>query len=608
MPPTLATLGRVKTALALLLISAATAGAGPAARSGPVEAELVLRDLSLQPGTPALALVRLTMDEGWHVYASDPGEAGLPTTLTWELPQGFTSMARAWPAPRSFEDGGIATRGYEGELLLLTEITPPQSLAAGTEAAVRVRVDWLACRQECVPGTVTLDVVASVSSEAPRADERHAALFRAAEVLLASGTGAPASGAAPVSLLLALLLAFAGGIILNLMPCVLPVLSLKVVGFVNRPREAGLLAHGLLYGAGVLVSFWAIAGILAAFAAGGRLLGWGFQFQDPAVVAAVALLFFLIGLNLFGVFEVGTRAGSAGAGLRSRKDWLGSLAGGLFMTAVATPCTAPFMGAALGYALAQPPAVSFAVFTALGLGLALPYVLLSSLPALAKLLPKPGPWMETLRNVMGFPMMAAVIWFVALESRLAGSGAVSRLLVGLLACSLGAWIWGRWGRLDRSRGSRIAAAVLAAVLVAGGGTLAVAGAVAGGGAPARASAREAAGEEPSAEWEAWSPERLAELRAAGTPVFVDYTAAWCLTCQLNEATTLRNRRVLDRFRQLGVALLRADWTNQDATIARSLEGFGRAGVPLYVLYGRDGAEPVILPEIVTPAIVLAALE
>jgi thiol:disulfide interchange protein len=585
------------------LLAAAAAGAAPAGGGGPVEAELILQHASVRPGAPFLALVRLSVDEGWHVYAPEPGDAGLPTTVAWELSEGFSAGPLRWPAPGRFEESGLVTRGYEGELLLVAEITPPASLRPGTDVVIGARVTWLACLTECIPGSAVLEAVVPVLDTDPAADPRSAALFAAA----AMAARAP-SAAGGIGLLLALLLAFVGGLVLNLMPCVLPVLSLKVVGFASRASgdRAGGLSHGLWYTAGVLVSFWAIAGTLAALRAGGRLLGWGFPFQDPAVAAAIAILFFVLGLNLFGVFEIGARAAGAGAGLRSRRGWLGAFAGGLFMTVVATPCTAPFMGAALGYAVAQPPLASLAVFTSLGLGVALPYALLSTVPGLARLLPKPGPWMETLKQVMGFPLMAAAAWFVGLAATLRGAAVIAPLLVALLAAGLGAWIWGRWGRVDRSRRCRMAAGAAALLLVGGSLGFAVVAIRAPTG--AEAEPVQTAARLPGGAWEAWSPGRVAELVESGTPVFVDFTAAWCLTCRVNEATTLRAPRVIKAFRERGVALLKADWTARDPAIARALEGFGRAGVPLYVLYDGEGGEPVLLPEVLTPGIVLAAVE
>jgi thiol:disulfide interchange protein DsbD len=410
-----------------------------------------------------------------------------------------------------------------------------------------------------------------------------------------------------VGALLAILFALAGGLILNLMPCVLPVISIKVLSLVRNSREDGgsRLRHSLLFTAGVVLSFLALGGVLVGLRSAGRLLGWGFQFQDPVVVGLAALLFFLVGLNLFGVFEVGSlpaRLGAAGnAAAGSRSAGLRSFASGFFAAVVATPCTAPFMGAAMGYALTSPPLMSLAIFGVLGLGLAAPYVALSLLPGLGARLPAPGRWMETLRQLMGFPMMAAVVWMLFVFAGLAGSSSVVALVGALLAAGLGAWILGRWGGPDHRRAGRAAAGIIAFLLVAGAAAYVVtrAGESDGAQSPVTSAAASA--------WEPWSPQKVADMRSAGRPVLIDFTARWCLSCTVNE-TVLDSPAVMSMLREKNVATLRADWTSPDARIAQAIASYGRAGVPLYVLYvpGRD--EPVLLPEILTPAVVRAALE
>jgi thiol:disulfide interchange protein DsbD len=417
------------------------------------------------------------------------------------------------------------------------------------------------------------------------------------------------------SLLIAALFAFIGGLILNLMPCVLPVLSLKVMGFVREAQSSRgrAVRHGLFFTAGVLISFWALLGALLAFRAGGNLIGWGFQFQDPGMVVAMAILLFILGLNLFGVFEVGTRAASVGTRLRGGKGFVGSFFTGFLATVVATPCTAPFMGGALGYALTHSALSAFTVFTALGLGMAAPSLALSASPRLLAMVPKPGRWMETLKQALGFLMMATVVWLGWVLSALAGAQALTFLIGSLAVCGLGAWIYGRWGGIDRRRATRIAATAIAVLLVILGGVAAVREAessmrISRAG---RAGAEAAAGPADSAEspffWEPYSPERLTSLRASGTPVFIDFTAQWCLTCKVNEKLALDNLAVKERFKALGVTAMRGDWTDGDVVISRALSGYGRSGVPLYVLYGSGAGEPVILPEILTPGIVLGAL-
>jgi thiol:disulfide interchange protein DsbD len=400
--------------------------------------------------------------------------------------------------------------------------------------------------------------------------------------------------------LIALALAFVGGLILNLMPCVLPVISLKILSFVRNSREAsgGALRHGLLFASGVLVSFWAIAGILIALRAGGQLIGWGFQFQSPVVVAFTASLFFLIALNLLDVFEL--RLPIHAAALSSRGGGTRSFMSGLLAAAVATPCTAPFMGAALGYALSKPAAAGFGVFTALALGLAAPYVLLSALPGLVAHIPRPGAWMVTLRQILAFPMLGAVIWMMYILDTLAGFPALMTLLCALLLAGFGVWIFGRWGGLGQSVPSRAIASTLALVLVLGSTAFA-----------ALRSANMSAqtpDPNPSVSWESWTPERVAELQATGTPVFVDFTARWCLTCQVNERVAFHSPTVARAFREAGVVTLRADWTDRSDAIAKVLASYNRAGVPVYALYPRASTSPILLPELLTPSIVLKALQ
>ena len=399
---------------------------------------------------------------------------------------------------------------------------------------------------------------------------------------------------APFSFLV-LVFAFVGGLILNLMPCVLPVLALKVLALTKR--GAGV-RQGLAFTAGVLVSFWVLAGILLALRAAGEHLGWGFQLQSPPFVILSAVLFVLIGLNLFGVFEVGGSLTAAGGAVRAGTGW-GSFFSGALAVVVATPCTAPFMGSALGVALGQSPFVAWLIFTALGLGMAAPYLLLSANPAWLRFVPKPGGWMEAFKQILGFPMLAAAVWLVWVYGNQGGIDDAALLLCVLLVVGLAAWIYGRWGGVSRPSAVRVIAMIVVYLLGTGSLTFIL----------TRKPVPPAASVPGQSDWEPFTSERLAELRAEGKPVFIDFTATWCLSCQVNLRTSLDESEVAAKFRELGVTRLKADWTSNDPAVTAALASYGRDSVPLYVLYGRDpNAAPQILPEVLTPGIVLHALD
>jgi thiol:disulfide interchange protein DsbD len=693
---------------------------------------LVAEVASVQPGQPFTVALRMTMEEDWHTYWINAGDSGFPLVIDWELPDGFNAGPLQWPTPERIPVPPLMSFGYEDELLLLTEITPPADLAPGSTVRLAGDADWLVCADVCIPdqGSVALELPvragapsdgsfassiretrARVATPAddwnvrawstdegyvvelappggtdalpapyifvdsmlvvehakaqrvvvadgalrvglPRAafalgeparlsgivvgdaEAEHEAGWRFDVPLLAEAPeddgdtdpflaagaletgGIPAGMAAAfggetgqeaaagvagaaggLGLLLALVFAFAGGVILNLMPCVFPVLSVKVLGFVEQAgHDPGRARnHGLIFGAGVVVAFWILAALLLALRAGGESLGWGFQLQSPTIVALLALLLFGLGLSLSGLFDIGlglTRLGAAGAG-RGYGDSF--LTGGLAVL-VATPCTAPFMGAALGFALVQPPVVGMAVFTALALGLAAPYVVLASVPGLLRRLPRPGAWMETFKQLLAFPLYATVVWLVWVFGQQVGINAVAVLLLGMTLLAFAAWLAGRTGT------SRAAMVRTAAVLLA----LAAAG-VSVFGSRAVAASPEALAT--SSAWEPWSETRVAELRTEGRPVFVDFTAAWCLSCQVNERVALSSASVRSAFAAADVALLKADWTSRDAEIAAALEGFGRSGVPLYVLYPADPAgAPELLPALLSPGMVVEAVE
>ena len=405
-----------------------------------------------------------------------------------------------------------------------------------------------------------------------------------------AATSAAGSGASSLTLTAALLGALLGGLILNLMPCVFPVLAIKVVGFTRHAQDRR--AHrisGLAYTAGVVLSFLALGALMLGLRAAGEAVGWGFQLQSPAVVAALAGLFTLIGLNLAGVFEFGNMLPSSVASLQARHPVADSFLTGVLAVAVASPCTAPFMGASMGLTATLPAAQALAVFAALGLGLALPYLAASLWPAVARTLPRPGAWMDTFRRFMAFPMFATVVWLVWVLGQQSGIDGAASLLILLVGLGLLAWSLALQGRARRWLGS-VATVAMALLLWAFGPHVTRMAEVAT--VPANATATAAQG------WQPWAPGAAEALVASGRPVFVDFTAAWCVTCQYNKKTTLANSEVLADLHAKNVALLRADWTRRDPAITAALAQLGRNGVPVYVFY-RPGKPPVVLTEVLS---------
>jgi len=685
-----------------------------------VEAELVAEKTALVPGEPLTVALRLKLAPGWHTYWQNPGDSGLPTTLTWKAPAGFLAGPIQWPAPQALPVGPLVNYGYEGEVLHLVDVVPAKSLTAGSTLALSARADWLVCKETCIPEGVDLALslpvaptagadspwggaIAAARAALPRPlsgwqvaaqgkgqtielrlvppagtpdpgalyffanaesriepsrpqplarDGRAFALtlpvsfnfagdfgrvagvvsaangfpggLRAAtvdtalvgtvvagpkpalELAPALNLALPAAGVAlpagdGLSLALAVLFAVVGGVILNLMPCVFPVLSLKVLGFAtHHDTKATLHREAFAFAGGVVLTFVLLGLALAALRAAGEQLGWGFQLQSPGVVTALAALFFVLALNLSGVFEFGQLVPSNVAGYTAKNRMLDAFGSGVLAVVVASPCTAPFMGAALGYALAGSTATTLLVFVALGVGMALPYVTLALLPGWRSRLPRSGPWLSRLKQLLAFPLYATVIWLAWVLGAQRDNDAVVRLLLALLGIGFALWTW----RIVRTGGARPwglagIAALAAAVTVAWplfGAEPAAATTRGGGAAPAA-----------DGDWAPYAPARVAELTAAGRPVFIDFTAAWCVTCQVNERLVLNTADVRAAFAQRNVALVRADWTRRDPEITRALTALGRSGVPVYVLY-RPGKAPLVLPEVLQQNTVLDALQ
>ena len=505
------------------------------------------------------------------------------------------------PVPLTLEKGEVIwdeyfekeTEVYRWQLEVPVDLPAGQG-AAGTPVELEVHYQGCADAGLCYPPQTrrfTLDFTQKTATpvQAPGGSASSGGSGTASNTPIGSaqsGTGNTGG------LLFALLLAFGGGLILNLMPCVFPVLSIKALAITHSGGDRRL--HGWAYSAGVMATFALIAAIMLALRAAGEAVGWGFQLQSPAVVAVLVYLFFAMGLSLSGVTEFGGRLMGLAGG--SRSGLSGSFSTGALASVVASPCTAPMMGSALGFAVTQPAPIALAVFVALGAGMAAPFLLLTYIPQLADRLPRPGPWMDKLKQLLAFPMYLTAVWLLWVLGRQTGSDGVALVLAGAVAIAFALWLWPRptetwskktWGRSGLAAIAFAAAAMLIPQLERGTA------------APAAISA--------SAYWQPYSPEALASARAEGRAVLINMTAAWCITCLANEKVVLSSDAVSDAIAELGVTAFKGDWTNQDPTISELLSRYGRTSVPLYLLYPAGGGEPQILPQILTRDGLLTAL-
>ena len=642
--------------------------------------------------------LQLTHKPQWHTYWKNSGDSGLPTTLQWTLPPGVTAGEIDWPVPKKIPIGNLANYGFADTVLLpvpLT-ITPDfKPTAPGNAIEVKLKANWLVCRQECIPEegefALTIPVKGSTainsaaftaalaarplalasaaladssvqidgskikltvrglpaalrgktleffpetpevietaatwtqdwngevwSAQVPLSPQRSSTPSVMPVVLAADGqsyraelkvlgnwpaagataptvTAAPAPAQAPITLLAALIGALLGGMLLNLMPCVFPVLAIKVMSFTRHANDQrGHRVSGLAYSAGVVLSFLALGALMLALRSAGEQLGWGFQLQSPGTVAALAVLFTVMGLNLAGLFEFGQFLPSRVLLVEAKNPAINAFLSGVLAVAIASPCTAPFMGASLGLALALPALQALLIFTMIGVGMTLPYLAASLVPAVARMLPRPGAWMDTFRRAMAFPMFATVVWLVWVLGQQSGIDGAGALLALLLALSSVLWSLTLGGR------SRLLVAsitlVISALLLFGIGQNVLK--------PVASISTTS-----SERWQPWAPGRVEQALAAGTPVLVDFTAAWCVTCQYNEKTTLANAEVLADLESKKVTLLRADWTRRDPVISAALAQLGRNGVPVYVIY-QSGKAPVVMSEILSVTEVRAVL-
>jgi thiol:disulfide interchange protein DsbD len=664
--------------------------AAPLFKDAQLTVDLLAEPQPIQPGKPFTVGLRFRPEPGWHIYWKNPGDSGMPPTVQWKLPEGYTAGPLQFPLPEKILAPPLVTYGYEMETLLLAEIIPPAGQPLPAKIKIGATLDWLVCKEICLPGRANLDLNLSsqpkdnidlqglldeIRREMPAripgvsVEGQVSGGFLILRILGAAGPGnlsffpdqggyidefTPAQnqrsgqnsilriplkekatvpgtvsgllvaenpwdssghralefsfplqapeippnlggGGSSSRLPLIFLFAFLGGLILNVMPCVLPVLSLKALHLVQLSAEsrASARTEGFAYTAGVLLSLLALAGCLIVLRASGQALGWGFQLQSPPVVWLLLALLFALSLNLLGLFEFNVLLGNL-SGQGPRQGWSGSFFSGLLAVAVASPCTAPFMGVALAAAFALPAVGTLAVFTALALGFALPILLLSFFPNALAVLPKPGAWMNHFKKILALPMLLAVGWLAWVLFRLSGPAALLPLLLGGAVLALGLFLYGRSQRtFPPPAGLHVgglALVLLAAVLPAT--TLKTASTDPVSRHPDRLP---------------WSEEEVARQLAAGRTVFIDFTAAWCLTCQVNERVVLSQPEIQAAFREKNVTFLVADWTRRDPAITSALRKYRREGVPTYVILRPDGSAPVLLPEILTPSIVLQAL-
>jgi thiol:disulfide interchange protein len=628
-------------------------------------------------------------------------DAGLPTELKWKLPPGWKIGDIQWPIPlKTIDPGDIQTYGYENEVLLMQEITPPSKLD-DLSAKPSTEANWLVCEKICIPGGATLQLdfpVASTSqpantdvfaryrrllpqnvpaSNVGRADwsrvgsdlrlkitsetlakypavdffplpeqetivghpavqsrNNNEIVFRIPlesapkDLSSVSGlvvfahqpngddrvawqiTSTPAVSASPSApargIFTFLLFGFLGGLILNLMPCVLPVISLKIFGFVQQAGQSRqkIFRSGIAFTFGIFAWFIALAVLLIALKGAGRDVTWGgFQFTNPYFVLTLSVIVLVFALNLFGVFEVSLPQ-SVTRNLLStseRKDLLGSFFQGVFATVLATPCTAPFLGTALGFAFTQSAVIILAMFIAIAAGMSAPYLLLSAQPAWLRFLPRPGPWMVHVKQFMGFLLLATLLFLLYVLGAQRGLEGAIWASCFLLVISVACWMKGAFVVPSASAVKRIVVLLLMLLLVIGSGVYFI-------GDKFQSAKIASADSQIRGDWQPFTPERLQTELEHGRTVFVDFTAAWCLTCKFNEASVLEARDVREAFQRHGIVKLKADWTNGDPVITKLLQQFGRPGVPLYVLYPAKNEEPIVFPEVLTKGMVLEKLE
>lgn len=598
-----------------------------------VHASLISNSTAVVPGQKFRLGIELKMQPGWHTYYKESGEAGMPTKVEWTLPAGFKSSEFMWERPHKMEDSGIITYGYNEHTVMAAEIEVPATVTAKT-IEFKAKVKWLACKDACVPGSadlkLTLPVVASASEAKAENKEAFAPVNFNGPASEAIGEGGKAAATSKKDgtevqpstnlsenknqdtaggLLAYLGFAFIGGFILNFMPCVLPVISIKIFSLVQQAGDdpKKVFQHGLTFAAGILMSFLALGGLVIALQGAGQKIGWGFQFQYPIFIMGMASVVTVFALSMFGVFYIDLGGQKEIDKLASSEGLTGTFFKGVLATVLSTPCTAPFLGTALGFAFAQPWWEILAIFSTIAIGMASPYLVLAMKPNWMKFMPKPGTWMERFKESLGFLLLATTVWLISVLTGLVDPDAVVAAVSFLLVLSLCSWIVGSFINLSSSTQRKFTVWAIAIAFGAAGywffikpfpellGTKATIGLT-------------KAPPKDGIQWQKFTQSDLDKLLSENKTVFIDFTAKWCLTCKANEATIIDTAPVRDKFKALNVVPLKADWTAQDPEISDLLRSFGRSGVPVYVIYAAGSKTPVVLPEALNQQIVLEALD
>lgn len=582
-----------------------------------VKAELLADSKAVQAGQPFKLGVALSMDPGWHTYFKESGEAGMPTKIEWQLPPGFQASDLQWQKPETFVDSGITTYGYKDYTVIAATITPPANLKAGESLDLKAKVKWLACKELCIPGSAEVALSLPVTTSTPQLDNNQAFSFapytgKPATSILNENVQVQGASDKPGNFLVYLALAFVGGFILNFMPCVLPVISIKVLSFVQQAGEdpKRVFNLGLTFTAGILSSFLVLAFLVIGIQQAGQKVGWGFQFQVPGFLIAMSVLVLLLALSLFGLFYISVPGGTSEIDkLATKEGHTGTFFKGVLATVLATPCTAPALGTALGFAFGQPFWVILLIFFTIGLGMAFPYLLLTAQPAWMRYIPKPGAWMETFKESMGFVLLATVVWLLWVLGKQTGVEGVIWTSCFLLVISFAAWLIGRLVDLTSSNQKKYTVWAIALVLIGLGYWCFIPQVLAPEAAASVTSGNTTSG--PDANGITWQPFSIDKLDAAlgsKQTVLIDFTAEWCLTCKVNEQTVINTAPVAEKLKALKVVTFRADWTKKDSVITNLLQKFGRSGVPLYVIFpAGKPTQPIVLPEVITQSMVLEKL-